>query len=579
MSNYVHTWTSASTGWSMKLLMIPYDSDLSQSAVSMGLGVVTLGTQEKKFNELPVGLQSEETLTVRIRMGDCPTAMQNYIKAKRAPASSTAAGTSVTDYKRNVFVLYSNRGSGSPTTVEFAGVQARTFGGSYAVELGTYSIEIELEDSFAHACKIVTGRNVCEYITTNRNTYTDGAFFTTVFDITQSNPKPDARILVDVNGDPDRVRFVTWDNIESALIALVHAVMKEFTTHSAGATESLAFSGHIPTKACTFYKATEGATRGLGAAITHTTMLIAGWVDDSSNNPLGGYCHVNDENGFASYETLFDWFKDMAENFGVKLTYQLAQTGGAGSEALYATMTADYIVPTSSTAITFASAGESDTFEFEESVTTLGYCETRWQSRDDKDVTTSKYLNKGSRASRNFTAQVKLHNAPIRMTTDFSALGISDAVFKFGLTETDRIWFYYGTNEVPTRVHETVRINYDSASYIEVSDTASALSIASKNTVLFNNAAGQTQANACLHNALSQLYVTVFGNEDCASYRLKYPIVSLGASCMTSATGARHSITGDVATLMNQYDWTKSIVTGVKVDWEEGISELSYITL
>ena len=579
MSNYVHTWTSASTGWAMKLLMVPYDSDLAQSALPMGNGVVTLGKQEKKFNELPVGLQSEETLTVTIRMTDCPTAMQNYIKAKRDPASTTASGTAITEYKRNVFVLYSNRGSGSPTTVEFCGVQARTFGGTYDYTKGTYSVNVELEDSFAHACKIISGRDVCTYLTTNRSSYIGTEFFSTVFDSTQANPKPDARVLVDVNGDPDRVRFITWEKVEDSLIALVDKVMRTFTTHSAGAVEGLAYSGHIATKAAVFYKATEGATRGKGTALDHTTMLLSGWVDDDSNTALGGYCHVNDERGFASYETLFDWFKDMAENFACKVTYQFAQTGTAGNEAIVVTLTSDYVVPTSSTTVAFGNGMDSDTFSFDESVTTLGYAEVRWESADDKDVTVSKFLNKGSRASRNFSAQVKLHNAPIRMATDFGALGISDAVFKFGFTETDRLWFYYGTNEVPTRAHETVRLYYDSTNYVEVSDAGSAFDITRKDVSLFNLAATSTQSNACLHNALSEFYVTVFGNEDCTSFKLEYPIVTLGATCLVPALGTRHNITGDVATLMDQYDWSKAIVTGVAVDWEAGKSELSYVTL
>lgn len=590
MPNYTHTWTNSASGWTMRLLMVPYDSDLAQTAVPMGLGTVTLGAQEKSFNELPLGMHNAETLTVDIRITDIPSAMATRIKNKISPISTLIFGTDITDYARNVFVLYSNRGSGPPTTVEFCGVQARTFGGEYTKNKGHFDVSIELEDSFAHACKMITGRNVCYYLTLHRATYSDYAYgFTTIYNITQGAPKPDARVLVDVNGDPDHVRFISWVDMQTALGELIRKVMQSYTTRAAGSGNSVAYNGALPSTTVQFYRATEGLTRGLGTQINTTDLLVPAFVEDDNNNVLGGYASTNDARGFTTYETLFDWFRDMSEQFGCKLVYDAYQTGGAGSEVIVYNVNARYIVNAAIVAMEFGRAVTADTYKITESATTLGFAEVRYEGGGDQDVTTSKFLNRGSRSARSFSARVTLHNAPSRIgivgsggVFDVDGLGIQGdnvSMWSLGFLDTDRLYYFFGTHNIPVRVHETTRMYSSAADYVEVSAAGSALDIKKKNTSQLVIAYTDMQANACLHNCLSEFAVAVFGNEISATFDLEWPIISDGVNVMTSGLGDRHSISGDMPALLSQYDWTTAIVTAVKVDWEKGTSTLSYVTL
>jgi len=268
----------------------------------------------------------------------------------------------------------------------------------------------------------------------------------------------------------------------------------------------------------------------------------------------------------------------LSEQFGAQMRYTFAASGSAGNEIISAILYSTYIKATSATTVPFARALLKDEFEFTESETTLGYAEARYVG-EEQDVSESKFLNRGSRASRNFSAQVKLHNAPIRSQNNLSTLGETNKVWRYGFTDTDRLWFFFGTYEVPTRVHETTRLYWSASDYVEVSDAASALSITRNDPALFNLAYTSMQAGACLHNCLSQYFVTVFGNESVIGFDLDYALATMTATACTSELGARHNITGGLTSIIDQIDWASCIVTGVKVDWATGTSTLTYVTL
>lgn len=578
MSAYIHSWTDMSTGWVMGLLLVPAGEAYPVGTLPFGNATITLKEQERKYNELPTGWHDAETLTFDIRLTDIPSAATTAVKAKRAASTTSIADTNIVDYARNTWVLYSNRGSGSPTNVEFVGVQSRIFGATYNIEADTYSATIELEDAYAHALKLIKGTDVCDFFANTRTSYATYPYsFTSTYDVTQSAPKPDTLILVDVKGDPHHVRFMTWGEIEDGLMELSRRVMHGITTHTQGTGASVTRNAAMSTVACEFYKATEGATRGKGAALDETTMLIPAFIETDENYVVGGYCSTSDGRGFATYETLWDWYKDMADQFGVRCRYNWSEAGSGATFRWVANMQYDLIKAASSVSVPFGYANGGDTLTVTEGDLTIGYAEARFEGSDE-DNAESKFQNQGSRATRSYSAQIKLHNAP---SIRGFAEGLSNAeqMWIGGLTDTDRMYFFYGTNEVPTRAHETVRMYYTTTDYIEVTADGSAFTTSKVDFDKLKLAYISMQNEACLHNAVSKFYATAFASEFILGFELTYPIALMQGNAMTAALGDRHAITGTIPTLLSQYAWDSCIVTGVKVNWNEGTSTISYVAV
>jgi hypothetical protein len=145
------------TGWRIRLDYIPWDGDIDDTPTEVDdVALLEIGEHLTEFDELPYGLIQPQTLKIKLAFSRLPSALQAYIRSGREdvlPLPKTL--------RRNIFVLYSDRGTGGATwTTEFVGVENDTDGFTVSpTATEVYEYDVELVDVVYHAMKTLTGND------------------------------------------------------------------------------------------------------------------------------------------------------------------------------------------------------------------------------------------------------------------------------------------------------------------------------------------------------------------------------------------------------------------------------------
>ena len=473
MPRYYTEWTDKTTGGTYRLDIVTHDDTYDTTPTALtGDEVVSVVEMTREFDELPVGVMKPPTLKVVIDWGVLSSTEKGYL---REPTSLT---------NKNMWVFSTDFGSGS--VIEFCGFQANSETAKYTMTPdGRMTVEYELVDMYYDVLAGFTwsGGGSGKIITVTPYT-TAGGGYGELFDVDFQTPNERADYYYSLKRANTRVQPAALESIiEEIATTLTGSTIAVRGNHYGSDALKLADvvgDGVVdsiktfPTSACTFYKSATAPPRAIGSSVSGATLLVPAYVNNNDGGTIGGYCAYGDELGLGQYQSGFDWLRDLAENFAVKIMWTYAERTASGGTPyigveidavkIYSTKTGT--VPSS---VDLTSAILKGDVEVEEGYAVVGKGETQWEGGSD-DLTDISVINASgsTRTQRSFTARVKIHNNPRVKdnVTDRSdapigagalTAGYNDA-WTVGLDATDTLC-YITTGNALARVHETVAIN------------------------------------------------------------------------------------------------------------------------
>ena len=575
---------------------MPYDGALSDAAESMAADNVPIVIGDMQiqggFDELPIGLCNPYTCTLTLSYGTLKTALKTRLRTKKSGDA------------RNTFLLYSDRGAGAtPTTLEFAGVQAVLAGGTLTRGDGGTTTTIELVDAL-HATMVAT--TGAQMFAAWDDTASPKAF--RLYDFAFNDTKW-RRSYADagfgVSRFADGFRYATQKAIHDHIRGTMSARLKDVAgrTTATGTTVDQSFDSTDDIGNtydwCRFAAADPAAaptrTRAAGWLSADTIRRVT-TVVDRDGATIGGLSSPADKAGWARYETAWDLHKDLFETAGLKAWYVLSIGTSSGVPFLRARW---YVLPClepvggSKPTYSTANALETGELSIEDEAPTIGKAEVRAVYAGKGQPTTDYVVNGGvSRADRSFNVQVNvMTNCPT--TKDFASpireswrgtLGevyvIVDAVNR-GVMETNTIaseW-YEGAFAALLKAHEDTRIHYTAADYVDATNAVSAgVTFLASIDVMVEQVglwAGQTQALTGLPSAIVNLYATVFGRDDLAYVEITWPL-NLTAGTLDDL-GHVHNLTGTLATDYPEFGWGTAAKVEQTFDAVAGTVAIKYM--
>lgn len=589
MPIYRSTWDGPVAGWSYRLDIMPYDTNLSASTTTLPAGaIISVGPHEFGFDEVPVGLAGPHSLNVKLNFSVLPSSLQTYLRNK------------VSGDARNTFLFFTNRGSGSTYTLEFCGVQAQIASAVYVTEpSGDVSVEYDLVDGLYHSAVTLTGSDcfyqngaVAPSDTTNRRFVFDVGFPSTSYGDVYSE--------VDVAGIASHVQVTTMaDAMNNILRGTVTDRLVTRVTRTANATADAVDYAFDPDQAwqnvaniaCTFYKAAESITRTTGATLTSSSILLASHVYNGSTW-TGGLFHPQDKYGWAQAGSTWDVMKDLCETFAAKATYYPVYNAGGGSPYISWTWNIQQMRKQSGGTATLDLGDALNFPDVGEGEASIGKAEVRYETENGDKLDKTEIVEQTlSRSDRSFNVEPIMHNNPVTKLAARRAKdgpGITD-FYTLGFYHTNTI-LYLASDGALTKAHETTRVYYgpDVSDYIEastaVSQTVEGLAdeytAASEKALLGVHQAwcNEVQANAGLPKALATFYRTVLGAEFVVNYEAEWPITQ-GSEVLPASLGRVHNVTGTLPTALSHLPFDLSVATSVSCDWQTGKSMVQYLGL
>lgn len=589
MAIYRKAWTDRSgTKWRYRLDIVPYDETLSGAVTTLSDTVaafIEVGAVESALDELPYGLEQPKQMSLRMALNKLPSALRTYIRTKQ---SGTA---------RNLFLYWCDRGTAGVTwTLEFAGVQAKIAGTSYSKADGAMMTTVELVDALQWTMASTTMADALAAWAgsgTRHGTYYDVRFNS----IDRTEAYHDAR--VSATGWSDGFYTATFND---AVHAVRTGITAKFTANAARTTNAtLGATGQAAdlmdgwlemVNSCTiFYKAADALPRAVSTALTSNTLRIVSDVLDESLAPIGGMMQPGDKYGWAAYESVWDWLKDMCETHNAKATYLIRYAPGGGAPYLYAEW---QVTPPKAThsgaAVPQLSTDKrlNEDAEVTETEAGIGKVEVRWESENDKDVTEVVYNTGAARADRSFNVNLLMHNLPTYKPDYAETSWDNDQadMLSKGFFQTN-IYGYLQTTGEPWKVHEAVRFYSDASTstLYEPAEADAPLPIgddgnAPTNWGLWCNAVqNDATTNGGMMRGLAAHLATLFGDDDVATVELKWRISDYGADVLNDALGTVHELTGEFATDLPHLGWTTACVVAVTADHANNEATIKYILM
>lgn len=612
MARYRKEWTAPATGWKYRLDIVPYDGYLTD-AVTMLSGAeanaIEVGEIETAFDKLPYGLQSPAQMTLRLVMSNLPAALINKLRDKLAFGTININTRSSTGLFKNTFLLFSDRGTNGATyTLEFVGTPSKINSMSYKKEAGAYVTSVELVDALYDA---MVGMPMSNIDTTN-DTPTDwgGNYHTVLYDVGfPSVARSDAYHTA-------RVEDTGWSSgfyVES--VADIMTVIKKKISNelvrqtcrtyntSASAWENSAdiFSNlaDMFVTCAEFYQCADAYPRTASTPLTTATAkLVTRVIEKDTGDTVGGMVSTRDEVSWARYETAWDWYKDLCETLGAKVTYRPIYNEAGGSPYISYAWYARPVKGMYSIAQTASLDKALDYPEITETEDGIAKAEVRTDLFSDGNVS-QWIVNSGVvRADQQFTLQCFLHNLPVTMDTVVKTSGGGDPdksdIKSIGLFQTNRI--VYESGGQCFLAHPTVKLYTGlgtSSLYQAIDpDTSDDLGTLPPNLIFDNTTQQQytlwvnaVQTYGGLPYAIGQHVTSLFGQDSLASFEAEFRIDDYKA--MTLPSGVTSPALGDVvdlssssaATELPHLAWSMGVITSVKCNHQAGTASVKFVLI
>lgn len=557
-------------GWNIKLLFIPYDATLQDTAIELPeVCLLELGEQLAEFDALPFGLCKPQTLKFKLAWTQLPSSVQDYIEANYSGD------------KRNTWVLYSDRGTAGATYYcEFAGCEDNV----EAVELqpladGGYSYNLELVDIVYHCLKVTTGSNVFK---NKAAQYQAGM---TLFQA----------LLVNMTGRNQRHESVNGFGITSVkgvfdiIRTYVSTSLKDnYVRTSASATslfDNTTVLDKIFTTACELYNCNTDVTPRLAGntALTTTELFLCTYVNfpSLSTAPMGGLYSRPDNYGWGRSDvTIYDVIRDLCEAFGVKVSYYLEEETSPTKRIIVKFVvrriasSRDYANDVDTPDVTLSISDSLERPSVTKRGENISKMEVRYETSNTEDAVEIVRIQQGARASRSINIEPIVHNVPVFMK-DYHKIGGRSETLK----QTNLICFRKD-NGTAVKVHEDTKYWYGpkSTQWVKVSTTASREPVLVKadlsNEPLYKASLAAMQAQSSMTAGLCLLGLHAFGNEGNALVEMSFDYRT-SDKLLTGYLASRHELTDDAVDLFN-LPWAYALPTSISVDWYSSVTKIKY---
>lgn len=608
MARYRHTWTNPTNGWSYRLDILPCGSSwevgykgatLSSTVTALpagsiaedGIGATSLGFADGR----PLGLFEAPTMDFTLRWNFLPTALKNALQARSYQSA------------RNVFLFYTDRGTGSTYTLEFAGTPE--YGESIEYEIteeGNYEVTYTCRDCLSFALLELAPADI---FTDDVTVWNPPGVYGDQFDISSdflwevASPSYNA---LDLRSDAEMVgrygtmRTATFAQISDRFREYVsdwiseHLIRTENTADAAVldcADADSRFADLIDTGARFRSAATSSPRSGAASNLTDATAHLVTHVMDNDFQTAGGLTATQDELGWAQAQSMHNVLKDLCETFFLKASWRPRYvTDGSG----------DYVDYVWDVACIFASGranaspvvrsldAKIEMQELLEGGSAIARAETRITTPGgvaERNVTEWVSANAQSRDGQAWTCEPILHNVPTWKRTFRPG---SNPYLDDALTQTNLICYAetYGGVYAITKAHENTTIvllgtaNGGSATTTvagtfndDIPSLSLAFSFTPAQQAIVQAWLNTSQRAACLPYTLAVAALTAFGNEQQATTTVKWRI---DAGTTPDNVSLAHELTDGEADHFDHLGWARAVIVSMTIDWLEGVSEITY---
>lgn len=560
------------TGWKVRLDYIPWNGSLADAVTEIdGVALLEIGDHTCSFDELPYGMTQPQTLKLKLAFNLLPQAMQDALQEGQ---DSTLPPAPVPD--RNVFVLYSDRGTNGVTwTTEFVGCEDTIEGFDAVPEAGdVYAYEVELVDVVYHAMKSVDAYYFW---------YTTGTFPTwyPARPILQSLTVSEAgrNQFYDVSGYA--VSHYWLSETLNTYAVNVARMLSEHYLRGVPSGNRIANGSQLEKlgdSALTLYRSTyESLPRQQSTALASSEVAIIRKVTNGSFD--GGLVSVNDKYSWARKDnTAYDILRDLCESFGVKMSYgiEIGTSGGSPS----------FTLSWRPRRVGSPNAGDNHSTAYDAQIgalrmivrpsarrgeSNIGKVEIQWESDFEQDAKQVVLLQTGSRGSRSFNVEPIVHNAPCFLPDEDFPRG------RLGpLLQTNQLFFKRTESGQTTLIlcHENTRYKYQPdviGGYVDATTTAGQQPVVNDdNEGNYRIQLNSIQTSATMIVALAKLLRHIFANPDNAIAETSYSALKT-PEALPSNVGGVHDLsyndnggtggTSDYAGLLTRIKWNQAILT------------------
>lgn len=565
-------------GWNIRLEMLPYDTNLGGTVTTLGdVCLLELGDQVAEFDGLPYGMVKPQTLRFQLAWDMLPTAMQTYIE------------TSVDGDKCNLWMLFSDRGTGGATySLEFAGVEDNV----EAVNLeplddGSYAYSAQLVDMLFHAMKTKTGYSIFngkEGLTRQPSS--------NVFQVRMKNDPARQQFQTAIAGTRADTFYDVIGHIRTGMATHIKTNYARTTSAATDAFDAFRTVEDSITTALELYKISNLNTtpRQIGTAVTSTTayLLTNAYEPKYNGKTIGGLYSMGDNFGWGRKDvTVYDIMRDICEAFGIKASYEFTFRTTAGVDRITATWfvkricgSRDDTTNTTDTAdVTLSIENALSLPSIVKRGDNIGKAEVRFETTNQDDLSEVVRLKKGARSSRSMNIEPIIHNVPVVLMKDYHKdSGRSDV-----LKQTNHIMYVDTPNDL-IKVHETTKYYYGPKAnqWVKVSNAASEEPAAFKpdlsNEPLFQIQMAAMQTQTSMTAALCLLHLHVFADDNNATAEMEWNY-TVSEYVRPQGLAGRHNLTDNVANTFTALNWSQALPTSITMNWFEGTTKVKYFLL
>lgn len=588
----VATWSKewSEGGVLHRLWIVPYNEQINSTTTALNGAAVTLtevGDIEHSFNDIPYGVMKPPTMKITTCLSALPSALATALRTKQAGGARSA---------RNLFLYFTDRGTGGTYTLEFCGVQAKIAGTSYRKEAGAVLVEIELIDAlfFGMVSTVMSGLESNSLSTATR--------YGTLYDVgfpsaARTDAYHDSR--VSATGWSDKFTMHSFTDMVSLVREKISFTTKSVATRTgniAASTDNTdadtnsVWINDIIGYCIEFYKCSTTYPRTQGAALsTLTTRLISKVFSASdSTRVLGGMTSASDKYSWAAYDSAWDWAVDFFETVNCKASWKPVYNAGSGNPYItWAWSCKPVLASVSGSAKTISIDSTLNNFDTTETETAIGISEVRIET-EGSDVKEWKVNTGVSRADRSWTLRGNsITNVPtVKPDYVVSAGGDNtkaDAVSK-GLFQTNLICYSEGSDAI--KVHEDVRLWKDASTSTlyealdgadNVSEEPPNIAIGDVGLQMYNTWVNAVQSYGCLPYALAQHIGTIFGNDNVARFDCDVRIRGQYDKVLGDNLGEIYDLsTSSIAGELSHLNWDQAVLTAVKANHKKNTSTLTF---
>lgn len=590
-------------GWKIRLDFVPYDvalgATLNNPIAEMDeVVLLELGEQTAEFDAVPYGLCKPQTLKFKLAWSRLPSVVQNALE------------TGYDGNRTNLWLLYSDRGTGSTYTLEFAGCEDNI----ESLELepldgGDYAYNVELVDICYHAMKTTTGQDV---LGGKQGAGTIPNNIPWQFFLEKSRGRNQKHIaygpvridhtrdalvkvldglggkIVDNFSHEGVSSLVQYQGIADATSTLRDIFVAALELYGCGTNEP--DSNPRRTRKTPDYSVNTGTGSDTDRALLATEIYLTTNVGIGSAENTGGLYSASDNYAWGRKDVaVYDLVRDLCETLGVKASYKFNYVVKTGTEVADR-ITVTWYVKRIAASRNYANDVDTtdisldlDTALASPKITKRGdnilKSEVRYETSNQEDKTEIVRITKGARASRSMNVEPIVHNIPVFLKDFDEQQGRYE-----GFKQTNQLFFKgrgvgARLDGTVVKVHEDTKYWYGpkSTQYISVTSTASNNPEQQKDET--QQATGvqlaALQAETSMATALTKLHLKAFSDNDNAiaetewDYRTS-PLV------MCEGLAGRHTLTGDVTSTFSALAWDYALPSSISVDWVGGVSKVKY---